>query len=592
MWLQLFLGVVGMRQRGSTRPRLARLVAIVAAVIVSVAGLGAAQVDSPAQAITGADFQPGFIISDALFYDSSAMTMAEIQAFLNSKCSAAPCINTITTTSTDRAASNMCPGGYVGVANESTASIIYNVQRSCGISAKVILVMLQKETSLVTKSNPSDLSLRKAMGYACPDTSVCDSRYYGLFNQIYGAASQLKRYGLRTSDNISFRTKFQIGVPFDISYNPNPDCGKKTVTVKNMATTALYYYTPYTPNDSALSNLGGVAPDPSCASYGNRNFWVFYNNWFGDPHRSAPPGVTVSRVGGSTRYDVAVGISQKYFTGTSAVVYVATGANYPDALSAAPAAALQNAPLLLVPPDSLPASVKAEIVRLAPSQIVVAGGPASVTEAVYSQLAALTPSIRRETGIDRYAVSTSVIRNAFTAGSPVAYLATGETFPDALSASAAAGAIDAPVILVNGLLGGVNDDVKALLAELGVTTVIITGGPASVTTGIETGLRALPGITEVRRITGPDRFIVSGQTNRDGFDTSTRVYVASGFTYPDALSGAAVAGAQAAPLYVIPGSCVPSYVIQDIIDFGATEMVVLGGPGSVTAAAEQFTQCP
>ncbi len=562
-----------------------------AALTVAVAGIGAAQVPQAATAITGSDFNPGFIISDSQFYDYNAMTQAEIQSFLNSKCSSGSCINTVTTTTNSRAATNMCPNPYVGVSNESTAAIIYNVQRACGISAKVILVILQKETSLVTKANPSTLDMRKAMGYGCPDTSVCDSAYYGLFNQIYSAASQLKRYGLRTSDNISFRTKYQIGVPYNILYNPNASCGTRSVTVQNMATTALYYYTPYTPNASALSNLGGPAPDPSCASYGNRNFWVFFHNWFGDPTRTIPKGVTVSRLGGSDRYDVAVGISQKYFTAPSSVVYIATGANYPDALSAAPAAALQNAPLLLVPPTSLPASVKAEIQRLAPSQIVVAGGPASVSEAVYTELSTLAPAIRRETGVDRYQVSAAVTRSAFTTGASTAYIATGATFPDALSASAAAGAIDAPVILVDGQQSAVNADIATLLTDLGVTKIIIAGGPGSVTPALEASLRTVSGVTEVRRISGADRFIVSGQINRDAFNTSSRVFVASGLTFPDALSGAAVAGAQSAPLYVIPGTCAASYVLQDIIDLGATEMVILGGSGSVSTGVERFAQC-
>jgi putative cell wall-binding protein len=450
--------------------------------------------------------------------------------------------------------------------------------------------MLQKEQGLVTMSNPSSAVLRKAMGYGCPDSSVCDSLYYGLFNQIYSAASQLERYGLRTSDNVSFRTKYQIGVPYPIATAPG-DCPKITVTVKNMATTALYYYTPYTPNAAVLANLHGAAANPSCAAYGNRNFWVYYYDWFGDPLTTVPTGVTVSRLGGADRYDVAVGISQKNFPGTVSTVYVATGANYPDALSAAPAAALQHAPLLLTPTASLPPDVAAEIQRLQPQQIIIAGGPASVSDAVMSQLAALAPNVKREGGADRYAVSLAVVADAFPSGSTTAYIATGGTFPDALSASAAAGSIGAPVILVNGLQSKVSPSLEATLTTLGVTTVMIAGGPASVSPGLEADLATVPGVTNVTRLSGDDRYQVSGLTNRDAFDSSSDVYVATGVTFPDALSGAAVAGAQHAPLYVIPGTCVPSYVLQDIVDLGATQMTILGGTASVSTAIEHFAQC-
>jgi hypothetical protein len=232
-------------------------------------------------ALSGSSFERGYIISDYLFYQKDAMTQAQIQTFLDSECPTHNCIDNLKTTTADRAASNMCPTAYAGATNETTAAIIYKVEQSCGISAKVILVTLQKEEGLVTKQNPSSAALKIAMGYGCPDTAPCDSLYYGLFNQIYDASSQFKRYGLRTSDNVSFRTKYQIGVPYAIQYSPNAACGTVKVTVQDMATTALYYYTPYTPDAAALNNLGGTGD--SCSSYGNRNFWVYWNNWFGSP---------------------------------------------------------------------------------------------------------------------------------------------------------------------------------------------------------------------------------------------------------------------------------------------------------------------
>jgi hypothetical protein len=47
----------------------------------------------------------------------------------------------------------------------------------------------------------------------------------------------------------------------------------------------LYDYTPYTPNAAALNNLYGTGD--ACSSYGNRNFWRYYSDWFGNP--AAPP---------------------------------------------------------------------------------------------------------------------------------------------------------------------------------------------------------------------------------------------------------------------------------------------------------------
>lgn len=572
-----------------SRRKVAGLLGAIAASALLASSLSVAPWASDnAWALSGNDFQPGNIISNDAFYDSNAMTEQEIQAFLDAKtgtCSNSNCLNVKRTNTFDRPADRNVCASYTGAANELTSAIIFKVQQACGISAKVILVTLHKEQGLIGHKNPTDAKLQRAMGYGCPDSAggACAEQYWGLYNQIYRAAWQFKRYS--TPDPWG---AYQPGWR-EIQYKPFTTCGTLSVNIQNNATAALYNYTPYVPNAAALANLYTTGDD--CSSYGNRNFWVFYNDWFGDPLATVPQGVTVSRLGGNDRYDVAVNISQTNFADTASVVYVATGSNFPDALSAAPAAALQDAPLLLVPNDSIPPKVRAEIQRLSPELIVVAGGPASVSEAVYAELATLAPSIRRESGPDRYAVSESVTRNAFVDGATTAYIATGATFPDALSASSAAGSKSAPVILVDGLQPAVSSELATLLSDLGVTHISIAGGPGSVVPSLEESLRTLDGVVEVRRFTGADRFVVSGQINRDSFATSTRVYLASGMTYPDALSGAAVSGPQGAPLYVIPGTCVPSYVLQDIVSMGATEMVILGGPGSVLPAVERFVQC-
>ena len=542
-----------------------------------------------ASAFTGNDFQAGEIISDDLFYDSNAMSEAEIQSFLDSKigtCSNSNCLNIKRMTTIDRGPSthNLC-SAYTGASNELTSSVIYKVQRACGISAKVLLVTLQKEQGLVTAKSPSDSKLARAMGYGCPDNTggVCDANYYGLFNQLYKAAWQFNRYSKPTPWG-----NYQPGTR-EIQFKPNTDCGTQTVNIQNNATAALYNYTPYVPNSAALTNLRTTGD--SCSSYGNRNFWVFYNDWFGNSLTSVPAGVTVNRIGGNDRYDVSVEISKQNFPNPVSTVYIATGTNYPDALSAAPAAAAAGAPLLLVPSNSLPSSVRSELQRLRPTTIVVVGGPGSVSPAVYTELSALATTISRMSGIDRYEASRNVTAYAFTEGATVAYVATGETYPDALSASAAAGSIGSPVILVPGYLTELDSTTLSLFETLGVAEIRIAGGPGSVTTALEAQMRTIPGVATVQRLTGSDRFVVSGNTNRQAFTASDRVYLASGLNYPDALSGAAVAGAQKAPLYVIPTTCIPSYVIQDVVNLGATKVTVLGGSGTLAASVAKFSRC-
>jgi putative cell wall-binding protein len=72
-------------------------------------------------------------------------------------------------------------------------------------------------------------------------------------------------------------------------------------------------------------------------------------------------------------------------------VYLATGASFPDGLSAGPVAGLVGAPLLLVPQGGLPGNVASELVRLDPSRVVFVGGTGVISETVRSQVRALWP---------------------------------------------------------------------------------------------------------------------------------------------------------------------------------------------------------
>ncbi|MEY4744055.1 MAG: hypothetical protein RIR34_1394, partial [Actinomycetota bacterium] len=115
-----------------------------------------------------------------------------------------------------------------------------------------------------------------AMGFACPDTGPCTT--FGFFYQVYKAAGQFHWYGNPAG---SF-TYLKVGSNVNISYQANnSSCGKRNFLLKSQATAALYYYTPYTPNEAALKNLYGSGD--KCSAYGNRNFWRYYWDWFGSP---------------------------------------------------------------------------------------------------------------------------------------------------------------------------------------------------------------------------------------------------------------------------------------------------------------------
>ncbi len=307
------------------------------------------------------------------------------------------------------------------------------------------------------------------------------------------------------------------------------------------------------------------------------------------PADSGPGDLVKDRVFGENRYDTAVKISQQSYPETAPVVYVANGQNYPDALSAGPAAAFEGGPLLLVTPSAAPAGVIAEIERLAPARIVVVGGTPSVDEAVFTQLSGLADDIVRLAGADRFETSRLVAEEAFgDAGADRAYVATGLKFPDALAAGGAAGAYDAPVILVNGTGPSLDAATADLLDELGITETRVLGGIETVSEGIFEGIDSL---TDAARLAGSNRFETARAINSDAFNSADRAFLATGENFPDALAGSAWAGSLGAPLYTVAQNCVPGGVLDDLEALGVTHVTLLGGLPSLSSSVFALTRC-
>ena len=235
---------------------------------------------SPASAADASLFEPGNIVSDAVFFDGQAMSATQVQSFLNGKVptcrSGYTCLKSYSQNTPNRSAVTNGCSAYSGRSSETAASIIARVGAACGISQKALLVLLEKEQGLVSDTWPTARQYRSATGYGCPDTADCDATYYGFFNQVYAAALQFKYYAANPT-----RWNHGPGRNNAVRYHPNAACGSSTVFIQNQATAGLYNYTPYQPNAAALANLYGSGD--GCSSYGNRNFFRIFTDWFGSP---------------------------------------------------------------------------------------------------------------------------------------------------------------------------------------------------------------------------------------------------------------------------------------------------------------------
>lgn len=317
---------------------------------------------------------------------------------------------------------------------------------------------------------------------------------------------------------------------------------------------------------------------------------------------SAPVDALVDRVAGSDRYDTAIQISRAGFAdGSSPIAYLATGENFPDALSAAPAAARADAPVLLTPRTSLPPSLLAELHRLGVETVKIVGDTPSVSEAVASQVREAGIDVQRIGGPDRYSTSRAINADAFgESGVEVVYVATGGNFPDALSAAAAAGARNSPVLLVPPTLppqsSGLDEPTHAALLALQPREAIVVGGtptlPADISRAVQDSVQWVTSLEHpTRRIWGTDRFETSKFLSADAFAAADRVFVATGLNYPDALSGAAYAGSIGAPLFVTPTDCVPTSILRQIGRMGADRVTLLGGTPSLSARLDDLSAC-
>ncbi|MGA1836110.1 cell wall-binding repeat-containing protein [Herbiconiux sp. 11R-BC] len=287
----------------------------------------------------------------------------------------------------------------------------------------------------------------------------------------------------------------------------------------------------------------------------------------------------VERLGGADRYEVAVHASQAAFPAGADVVYFASGATFPDALSGSAVAGAQRGPVLLLPKDEVPPAVKAELARLAPARIVFLGGTQSISAELEQSLRYFPASFERVAGADRYEVSVSLARKAFNGASRRVFVASGEGFPDALSASAAAGDAGGPVLLVT--KNAVPEVVLDLLREeVQLQDIVVVGGPATISDAV---VAQLAPFARVNRIGGVDRFAASAATSAYEFcaDRST-VFVASGAVFPDALAGSAAAIAAGGPVLLVGQDSVPADVAAELRRLNPMQIKVLGGPNTVS----------
>ncbi len=296
----------------------------------------------------------------------------------------------------------------------------------------------------------------------------------------------------------------------------------------------------------------------------------------------AEDGTGFQRLAGEDRYATSATVAEAWPSETE-VVYVVSGRDFPDALSAASRAGKDRAPVLLSDPAALSTQTREALKLLRPKTIVVVGGPSAISAKVLYELRPLasTGTVQRVAGKDRYRTATA-LASQYEAGTPQVYLASGKDFPDALAGAALAGYQRAPLLLTDGL--SLDRSTQAELARLRPSEIVVLGGTKVVSDGVAQLASSAAGTGTPSRLAGKDRYGTS-RVIAERFKAGGTVYVASGTNFPDALVGAARAARDGAPVVLTGPDGIPEDTDQALTRLRPHSMWVLGGTSVISRKA-------
>lgn len=211
-----------------------------------------------------------------------------------------------------------------------------------------------------------------------------------------------------------------------------------------------------------------------------------------DELQAAAPTATVERVGGADRYATSALIADRIVPDSSPEVFLATGTDFPDALVLSALAARQSGPLLLTRTGELPDATRAYLEGAAYGQVWVGGGEAVVSDEVVDEVAAIgSATSTRFAGTDRYETAALVLERFPAEGRVM--VATGQEFPDALTAVPVAGRTGAPIALSrpDGVPASVMDEVTRVVGVSSSPQVTLVGGEAALHGAVQDQLEAM-----------------------------------------------------------------------------------------------------
>lgn len=255
----------------------------------------------------------------------------------------------------------------------------------------------------------------------------------------------------------------------------------------------------------------------------------------------------IIRISGASRFDTAIESSNKLgdLQGNSSYqsIIVASGTNFPDALTGSYLAKVKNAPIVLV--DSSSESKVASYIKSklqSGGTIYILGGYGAVSSKFESKVSGIG-TVRRLAGSNRFSTNIEILKAAGVSNEDI-LICTGSGYADSLSASAAG----KPILLVGDTL---TQEQKDYLKTLGTTKAYTIGGKGVVSDSIAAEYKSITGIAP-KRVAGTNRYATSVAVAREFFGTNcSTVAFSYAMNFPDGLSGGPVAMNLGAPLILV-----------------------------------------
>ncbi|MDP2233267.1 MAG: cell wall-binding repeat-containing protein [Actinomycetota bacterium] len=304
---------------------------------------------------------------------------------------------------------------------------------------------------------------------------------------------------------------------------------------------------------------------------------------------------TSTRAADADRYSTAIAMSSDWPDDSCDTVVLATGRDFPDALSASALAGTYECPLLLTG-TTLRDDVKAEIERLGASTVVIVGGTSAVSQVVQDALPGGVVA-DRIAGDNRYHTAELVARKiAAEEGDDFthqAFIARGDGFADALAVSPFAYSQKIPVLLTK--TTSLPGNTQLALTDLNIDSAALAGGESAVSSGVKSSVDAIlvgMGGSASERWWGQNRYETAATVARNGIEagwgTTAFVGLATGLNFPDALGGGAVCGSTGGVLLLTTGTSLSPEADAFLTEYSGDvlEIRVFGGATVVTDAVK------